>query len=145
MAETYIDVAVAAHREPLGLSPQRGGGAGPPVRPADVQQGEPRERRLEGRIDDRESDELVVVGERAEERRAAIDDRCTEIDDLRDRVILAVVRPRRDVRLEHRHLDELAVAHRVLHVDMLRPIDPSDQRNVGRAQVPCAHHRDATG
>lgn len=112
----------------------------PPVRSAHVEKGQPAEPRFERRVDDRHPHERITI-KRAEEDRTVGDEICAVLH-LGGHAVLAgsFAIPRRDLGQGHGSLLEPTVDHRVLDIDVLRPIHLSDERDVVRCECSYRQH-----
>jgi len=108
--------------------------------PADVERRQPREPRFEGRVHRRQTHELAIVVERAEQGGTIGDDRRAEGDVAGDAVLTGVIRIlRRDVGSQDRSLDQATALDPVLNLDVLGPVDGGDQCDVARLQTADVH------
>jgi hypothetical protein len=119
-------------REPGCGAPQLPRRSMSPVRSAHVEEREPAEPRFERRMDDRQSHQHIAV-KRAEKDRST----GQEISAVRDASGHAVFAesfpiPWRDLGHRNGSLLEPSVDHRVFHVNVLRPIQLGDHRDVVR-------------
>ena len=113
--------------------------------PANVQRRQPGQPRFERRMHRRQAHERTIVGERTEQGRAIGDDRRAERHVAGDAVLAGAIRiPRWDVSYDDRHLHQATILDRVVDLDVLRPLDRGDQRDVARLQSAHVHGRGHT-
>ncbi len=117
-------------------TPKCRGHSPPPMRAADVEEGQPSIWTFECGIHDREAEELGAV--ECTEQRCATSHKWLAEGDLGCDAVWPSTEwiPRRDFGHRHRTLSELAVANRVLDIYMLGSIDPLHQVDIVDVEVP---------
>lgn len=111
------------------------------MRAAHVQPRQPRHRRLEDRVDYGRTRGLSLVsdGRQQDASRGQMPSAGTElageaVPSVADAISVG------DVGHDHGTLDDLSVAHLVLHVDVLGPVDAGDHAHLRRGQLSYRDH-----